>query len=159
MLDEEEFEAVVLVVDEDPGTRHAVCRMVRGLGYRVGTCEDGPEALAYLASHPGTVRLLLADLGMPGMDGGELLERARDLDPSVQGALMVGPGDPDSVERLTSHRGVPALGKPVGFSDLYTRVREVLGPPPISARPDSDGRSLRVRPGRRTSGAAKPDEI
>jgi CheY-like chemotaxis protein len=149
MLNEEDRDAVVLVVDDDRESRHAVCRMVRGLGYRVAARAGGRQALEYLASHPRVVRLLLADLAMPQMDGGELFERARDLDPALQASLMVAPGE--HAELLGGYRDVPRLTKPVGFGELYSRLREALGPPPIAARPTSAG-PVRARPGRRTSG-------
>jgi CheY-like chemotaxis protein len=152
MLDEEDLEAVVLVVDDEPDSRQAVCRMVRGLGYRVAARAGGREALDYLEAHPRVVRLVLADLGMPRMDGGELFERARDLDPTLEGALMVGSGEPETRELLAGYRDVPALTKPVGFAELYARLREVLGPPPVTARPSSPGQSVRPRSARRTSG-------
>jgi CheY-like chemotaxis protein len=154
MLDEEDLDADaladVLVVDDDPDSRRAVCRMVRGLGYRVAARDGGRQALDYLVSHPRVVRLMLADLAMPRMDGAELLERARDLDPGLQGTLMVGRGEPEASELLPGYRDVPLLPKPVSFADLYARLREVLGPP--GTRPASPGPSIRSRPGRRTSG-------
>jgi CheY-like chemotaxis protein len=153
MRDEEEQDAIVLVVDDDGDDRRDLCRMVRGLGYRVAARESGPEALEYLAAHPRVVRLVLADVAMPRMDGGELFERARDLDPTVAGILMVGAGEREARELLDGYRDVPVLAKPVGFADLFGRLREVLGPPPIpGARPSSPGFSVRSRPGRRTSG-------
>jgi CheY-like chemotaxis protein len=67
----------VLVVDDEVTPRSIVSRMVRAMGYPVRTCRSGRDALHFLAAHPRQARLLLADLGMPRMDGGELAERAR----------------------------------------------------------------------------------
>jgi hypothetical protein len=80
------------------------------------------------------------------MDGGELVERARDLDPTLRAALLVEPGEAGS-ELLAGYRDVPVLAKPVGFSDLYGRLRELLGPPAV---PPS--RQARSRSSRRPSG-------
>jgi CheY-like chemotaxis protein len=153
MLDEEDPDAVVLVVDDLAESRRGLCRMVRGLGYRVAARESGRQALEYLMAHPRVIRLVLADVAMPRMDGAELFERARDLDPTVAGTLLVGAGEPEARELLAGYRDVPVLAKPVGFAELYGRLREVLGPPPIAVtRPSSPGMSVRSRPGRRTSG-------
>jgi CheY-like chemotaxis protein len=123
---------LVLVVDDEPASRSAVCRMVRGLGYRVQACGSGREALRYLEAHPREVKLLLADIAMPRMDGGELVERARDLDPGLRAALMARAGEGQAEELLAGYRDLPTLTKPVGFSELYGRLREMLGPPAIS---------------------------
>jgi CheY-like chemotaxis protein len=138
---------LVLVVDDDPDALSAVCRMVRGLGYRVQACDGGREALRYLEAHRREVRLLLADLAMPQMDGGELVERARDLDPTLRVALLAEAGEPEVSELLAGYRDLPVLAKPVGFSELYARLRELLGPPAVS--PSRQGRS---RSSRRPSG-------
>ena len=143
----------VLVVDDDSGARSAVCRMVRGLGYRVQACASGREALDYLEAHPREVRLLLADVAMPRMDGGELVERARDLDPGLRVALMADMIEDPLEDLLAGYRDLPVLTKPVGFSELYGRLRDLLGPPAISPnRPSSPGQPARPRSARRPSG-------
>ena len=137
---------LVLVVDDDPDARSMVCRMVRGLGYRAQACGSARDALEYLETHPREVKLLLADFVMPAMDGGELVERARDLDPALRSALLAEPGDAAVEELLAGYRDLPVLAKPVGFSDLYGRLRELLGPPAISPR------QAKTRSSRRPSG-------
>lgn len=138
---------LVLVVDDNPDARSMVCRMVRGLGYRVQACGSARDALEYLETHPREVKLLLADVAMPAMDGGELVERARDLDPALRSALLAEPGDAAVEELLAGYRDLPVLTKPVGFSDLYGRLRELLGPPAVS-----QSRQTRSRSSRRPSG-------
>jgi CheY-like chemotaxis protein len=159
MLDDEELDPasaadmpLVLVVDDDPTPRAAVCRMVRGLGYRAKSLESARHALRYLDAHRGSVRLLLADVGMPGMDGAELAERAKDLDPRLQIALLAD-AEGETGELLAGYRDLPVLAKPVGFGDLYGFLREKLGPPSLTpAPPMPPAVSGRARSTRRTSG-------
>jgi CheY-like chemotaxis protein len=144
---------LVLVADDDPAAGSAVCRMVRGLGYRAQGCDGGPQALRYIEAHPRQVRLLLADLDMPRMDGGELIERARDLDPTLRVALMSDGHGARTEELLAGYRDLPILAKPVGFADLYGQLRDLLGPPPTSpSRSPAPGRSAKPRSPRRPSG-------
>ena len=147
MSDEGGIGPLVRVVDDEAESRSAICRMVRGLGYRAQACAGGREALDYLEGHRREVRLLLADLAMPQMDGGELVERARDLDPTLRAALLAESGQAEVNELLAGYRDLPVLTKPVGFSDLYGRLRELLGPAPTSSSPQP-----RPRPSRRSSG-------
>jgi len=96
---------LVLVVDDEARSRSTITRMVASLGYQARSCHDGRAALRFLKAHPREVRLLLADLGMPHMDGGELAERAKDLDPRLTAVLMA---DPEDVSCMTSSRAMPA---------------------------------------------------
>src|SRR3954447_8010527 len=103
---------LVLVVDDELTPRSITARMVRSLGYQARSCPGGRAAFRFLQAHPGEVRLLLADLGMPGMDGGELAERARDLDPSLLVVLMAAPDDPHVGELLSGYGDYPFVPKP-----------------------------------------------
>lgn len=120
---------LILVVDDQPAPRSEVCRMIRGFGYPVRSAGSGREALELMAEHPREVRLLIADLGMPRMDGGELAERARDLDPSLRVLLLVEPGDPRVTELESGYRDLPSLRKPITFGDLYRKTLDLIGPP------------------------------
>jgi signal transduction histidine kinase len=63
----------VVVADDDAGFRQVVKSMLAGMADRIIEAEDGAQALA--AVDGGRVDLVLADLGMPGVDGHALLER------------------------------------------------------------------------------------
>ena len=129
---------LVLVVEDDATQRSEVCRMIRGFGYPVRSAAAGGEALRFLTEQPREVRLLIADLGMPGMDGGELAERARDLDPAIRVLLLVDPGDSQAAELAAGYRDLPSLAKPVTFGDLYRKTQELVGPP--AGPPERPGR-------------------
>lgn len=65
--------ATILVVDDEETNRIVLRSLCRKLGHRPLLAEDGAQALAVLAEFP--VDLVLLDLGMPGIDGFEVLER------------------------------------------------------------------------------------
>jgi two-component system, NtrC family, response regulator AtoC len=143
---------LVLVVDDELTPRSIVCRMVRTLGYGARSCAGGRAALRFLEAHRGEARLLLADLGMPRMDGGELAERARDLDPHLRVVLMVSPGDPYQGELLSGYRDLPCLAKPVNFGDLAITLEREVGPPARFGRAPLSLEPSRSRRRRRSSG-------
>jgi len=122
--------------------------MIRGFGYQVRSARSGREALGVLADQPREFRLLVADLGMPGMDGGELAERARDLDAGLRILLLLDPDDPRVADLVAGYHDLPALRKPVTFGDLYRKVQDLVGPPAGSPTE----RRGRPRPRRRSSG-------
>jgi signal transduction histidine kinase/CheY-like chemotaxis protein len=63
----------VVVADDDAGFRQVLKSMLAGIADHLVEAEDGGQALAAIAA--GHVDLVLADLGMPGVDGSTLLER------------------------------------------------------------------------------------
>jgi CheY-like chemotaxis protein len=73
----------VLVMDDEFTPRPIVCRLLRNMGYPVQPAKDGRDALGYLKQHPNEIRMLIADLVMPVMDGGELAERACAIQPKL----------------------------------------------------------------------------
>ncbi|HEX6104297.1 MAG TPA: response regulator [Gemmatimonadales bacterium] len=127
----------ILVVEDEATPRDEICRMVRGLGYQVRSARNGREALRYLEQHPGEIRLVLADIIMPYMDGGELAERARDLLPGLRFVLMSATVEGASAELLSAYPETPFLRKPFSFAELYGVLVRQVGPPvaPAGMRP------------------------
>ena len=76
----------VLVVDDEPDMVENCARILKRSGYQCLTATDPHRALVLVeAEHPD---LLLTDLKMPGMDGMELLRRARESDPALPVILI-----------------------------------------------------------------------
>ena len=143
---------LVLVVDDKATVRSRIARWVDALGYQARSCRSGPAALRFLKAHPREVRLLLTDLAMPGMDGGELIERAKDLDPTLITMLMAGPEDQSAGELLYGYRDVPFVPKPVNFADLAEKLELLLGIPATPTRPLPSMKTRSRKRHRRSSG-------
>src|SRR5882762_197744 len=73
----------LLVVDDEPGARELIANVLQGYGAEVCLAESGQAALTKLFEQRSHV--LVADLGMPGMDGYALIEQVRALDPDFGG--------------------------------------------------------------------------
>ncbi|MBL0179062.1 MAG: response regulator [Gemmatimonadetes bacterium] len=116
--------ATILVAEDEAQVRKLVDRVLTQLGYVVLSAASGAEALALDASHGGTIDMLLTDMVMPGMGGGELSRRIRERHPQMKVLLMSG----YSEELVAAEHGdVPFLPKPFTPEELATKVREVLG--------------------------------
>ena len=102
------------------------------MGFPVWSSSSSPAALRFLRDHPREMRLLLADLRLRRMDGGELAERARDLDPRIHVVLMVGSGDPHVDDLVLGYLYLPFVAKPVGFADVAAVLTDLLGPLPAA---------------------------
>jgi CheY-like chemotaxis protein len=118
---------LVLVVDDEAASRAAVTRTLQELGYHTRSCSSGRAALRFLDVYPGEARVLLVDLGMPGMDGGELAERALDLDPSLVVVLMAAPEDAEARELLSGYHDLPLLWKPLALQELARKIHDLVG--------------------------------
>ena len=102
---------LVLVAERHGTPRVLVTSAVRNLGYPAKACSTAADALAFLALHPDGVQCLLADVGLPDMDGRELAARALAIVPGLRVVLMVAPGD-DAVQRpIPSFGGLPVRGQ------------------------------------------------
>jgi signal transduction histidine kinase len=75
----------VLVVDDDPSAREVIANILQSFGARVSLAGSGPAALTLLFERRPHV--LVADLGMPEMDGYALIEQVRTLDPNLGGRV------------------------------------------------------------------------
>jgi two-component system cell cycle sensor histidine kinase/response regulator CckA len=119
----------VLIVDDEETPRSTTCRMVRALGYQARAARDGREALRYIQQHPGEIRLILTDVIMPYMDGGELAERARDLHPRLPIILMSAYPVGAIAELVAAYPELPFLEKPFTTETLQRILTSLLGPP------------------------------
>jgi signal transduction histidine kinase/DNA-binding response OmpR family regulator len=79
----------VLVVEDVPVIRMATVDMIEQIGLRASEAGDGPEALALLEKDP-EIAVLITDLGLPGMDGRQLVEKARLLKPGLKVIIASG---------------------------------------------------------------------
>ncbi len=120
---------LVLVAERHGTPRVLVTSAVRNLGYPAKACSTAADALAFLALHPDGVQCLLADVGLPDMDGREVATRALAIVPGLRVVLMVAPGD-DALQRpIPSFGGLPCVAKPVFRDRLAAILAELIGPP------------------------------
>jgi CheY-like chemotaxis protein len=85
--------SVVLVAEDDPGIRNLVSRVLTGAGHEVLTAADGVHATEVLEALDRPPDLLVTDLVMPRMGGGELARRMRASSPGVPVLFMSGYAD------------------------------------------------------------------
>ena len=72
----------ILIADDEAIVRESLHDWLSDAGYQVFTAENGPQAVEIIEKEePGIV---IADLVMPGMDGIELMKRAKEIDPSIE---------------------------------------------------------------------------
>jgi CheY-like chemotaxis protein len=115
----------VLVVDDEPGVRRLMARLLRVRGYAVADSEDAAAALAYLESLDHPVDLVVTDIVMPGMSGIRLAEEIEARWPRVKVLLVTGYAEGEAL-RSTRTQSRPLLPKPFTPSAMAAAVRDVL---------------------------------
>jgi two-component system, cell cycle sensor histidine kinase and response regulator CckA len=116
----------VLVVDDEEGLRHIVCRTLQQEGYGTLEAGHGVEALEVLEK-VDSVDLVVTDVVMPGMDGRELGRRLTQRWPTLP-ILYISAYDVNDIFRRGSPRSsAPFLQKPFPPDGLITSVRQLLG--------------------------------
>ncbi len=110
----------VLVVDDEPQIRRALATNLRARGYEVDLAATGEEALRLAADHHPDVVVL--DLGLPGIDGIEVVRGLRGWTKVPIIVLSVRDGEGDKVAALDAGAD-DYVTKPFGMDELLARLR------------------------------------
>lgn len=121
------YEHNLLLVDDEKAITRALKRLFRKEGYKIMTAESGPEGLERLQDSEGLVSMIISDQRMPGMNGAEFLEKAKDIYPEAIRYLLTGYSDMDAVIDAVNKGGINRyLTKPWNDEDLILQVRQSL---------------------------------
>lgn len=113
----------VLVVDDEPQIRNALRTNLRARGYEVDLAPDGEDALRLAASrHPDVVIL---DLGLPDIDGVEVIKGLRGWSEIPIIVLSVRENESDKVDALDAGAD-DYVTKPFGMDELLARLRAAV---------------------------------
>ncbi|MHB1243189.1 MAG: hybrid sensor histidine kinase/response regulator [Gaiellaceae bacterium] len=116
----------ILLAEDEASLRRLTARMLETRGYAVIAAETAAEALR-IAAEPGReIDLLLTDLIMPELSGGDLAKQVRAAVPGVRVLFMSGYAADVVTTKGALEPGAPFLEKPFGASDLAAKVRETL---------------------------------
>jgi len=112
----------ILVLDDEKDARESLEVLLEFAGYRVITASNAEEALELLKSN--TIRLMLVDLMMPGMNGDDFIKRARQQGHKAE-ALLVTALAPRHASALTE-LGIGYMRKPYDGRALLNTVETLL---------------------------------
>jgi CheY-like chemotaxis protein len=117
----------LLVVDNEPGLRRLLVLLLErdGRFALVGEASDGEAALSMVAEHDPD--LLLLDLGLPRLDGLEVLERL-DGRPRPTTVVLTGFADPTTLEKARALGAAACLVKGDDFARVADALHEACHP-------------------------------
>ena len=122
----------VLVVEDEDSVRQLVRQILEEHGHAVLTARHGRDALLTAERYERPIDLLVTDVVMPEMGGGELVERLLAQRPGLKVLYISGYSNDEVLRRGVQGATASFLHKPFTSDDLIRRVREVLEAAPAA---------------------------
>lgn len=113
----------VCVIDDDPAVLKVTCSVLDGNGYR---CRCFNDANSFLHDYSPTDDCVVTDLKMPGMEGADLVERLRDIDPTLPVIVLSGYADVPTAVKLMEGGVATIMEKPISSIDLLAAVARAV---------------------------------
>ena len=121
----------ILVVDDEPEVVTILTKYFTDAGYTVDTASHGGDALIAVSQYQPDVVVL--DIMMEGLDGVQVLERIRSLDPAIRVIMITGSTDATLKPTAMSMGAFAYVSKPVSLGHLHEAVEAAFGrPEPLS---------------------------
>jgi PAS domain S-box-containing protein len=115
----------VLVVEDEPVVRGVITEMLHDQGYRVLEATDGPSGLRMLRLNQ-RIDLLVTDVGLPGMNGRQLADQARETRPGLKILFITGYAENVAIAKDFLQPGMEMITKPFDLDNLAQRIREMV---------------------------------
>src|SRR5882762_10491955 len=115
----------VLVVEDEPVVRAVILEMLGDQGYRTLEAVDGPSGLRILRN-PQRVDLLVTDVGLPGMNGRQLADQARETRPDLKILFITGYAESVAMSEGFLQPGMEMITKPFDLDILSRRIRAMI---------------------------------
>ncbi len=115
----------VLLVEDDPSVRLLISEVLRELGYASLEAADGQAALPFLASN-ARLDLMITDVGLPGLNGRQLAEIARQHRPELKILFVTGYAEHATRRSEFLAPGMEMVTKPFALESLALKIREMI---------------------------------
>jgi two-component system cell cycle sensor histidine kinase/response regulator CckA len=116
----------LLIVDDEDLVRGAAARALSTIGYTVLSAASGEEGVSMLRAHQGTIRGVLLDVVMPGMNGSETHRALRAIAPELPIVMTSGLANADEALATVDRRLTGFIAKPWGVRALAEEIERVF---------------------------------
>ena len=115
----------VLVIEDEPVVRGVILEMLAEQGYRTLEAVDGPSGLKILRSNE-RIDLLVTDIGLPGMNGRQVADQARETRPGLKILFITGYAESVAISDGFLQPGMEMITKPFDLDHLAQRIRAMI---------------------------------
>ena len=145
----------VMIVEDDEFSRNAMEKILQSYGYEAFSYSQGEDAVTQLEKE--AFDFLLTDLHLPGMDGFELIRKAKLFQPEIQTILMTGFVNEEIKDKAIAEEIDALFSKPIVWGKLLSLLDFLSGPDRIRSHPYSQNLSeARTRPSFRRNCLCNP---
>jgi CheY-like chemotaxis protein len=116
----------ILFVDDEEVIIQVGNRFLQRLGYRVITANGGEKAVRAFQRNNEKIDLVILDMIMPDMNGGETFNRLKEIDPAVKVLLSSGYTVNGQAKSILDRGCKGFIQKPFSLSDLSKRIHQIL---------------------------------
>jgi signal transduction histidine kinase/CheY-like chemotaxis protein len=116
----------VLVVDDEPSVLDISSRLLKKLGFRVLEATNGRDALRVYQEQFGIIDIVILDMIMPDIGGGEVYDRMKEINPGVKAILATGYSLDGEATRIVKRGCDALLQKPFSIDRLSRVIQRIL---------------------------------
>jgi CheY-like chemotaxis protein len=122
-------EGTILLVDDEEVVLNVAHQMLDKLGYTVLPARSGGDGLQLFAQHQGRIDLVILDMVMPDMNGGDVFDKIQEIRPGVPILLASGYSLEGPAEEIMERGCRGFIQKPYGITTLGETVKDILNNP------------------------------
>jgi PAS domain S-box-containing protein len=115
----------VLVVEDEAVVRGVILETLADQGYRTLEAIDGPSGLRILRTRQ-RIDLLVTDVGLPGINGRQLADQARETRPGLKILFITGYAESVAMSDSFLEEGMEMITKPFELDNLSRRIRAMV---------------------------------
>jgi len=116
----------ILLVDDEEMVREVGSEVLKGSGYSVLEAESGSEAVRAYREHKDEIDLVILDIVMPDMGGGEVYDRIKQMNPHAKVLLSSGYSIEGQATDILERGCDGFIQKPFRMQDLFKKIGEIL---------------------------------
>lgn len=116
----------ILIVDDEAMVLDVGASLLEALGYNVLQAPGGKEAVDICRDHPGPIDLVVLDLIMPDMGGGEVFDRIKEMRPGLKVLLSSGYNVDGQASRILDRGCDGFIQKPFDINQLSAKIKDIL---------------------------------
>ncbi len=116
----------ILLVEDEVRLRQILKKILTAFNFQVFEAGDGHEALDIIKTSEDTIDLVISDINMPKMNGSELYENLKLLNPQIKFLMTTGHLEEDEQSRLESKGVHGFIFKPYQIQDVLEMIKTTI---------------------------------